>query len=313
MTRTEDDTWEITESVGATALGVAAGRAAETESENPLISDPFARVFLDAVGDGIWNWFAAPDLPAELLEAEPQLSVQMQSMVNYMASRTAFFDGFFLDAARAGVGQAVILASGLDSRAWRLPWPDQTTVYELDQPKVLDFKASTLAEHGAELRCTRVAVAVDLRHDWPAALREAGFDPAAPSAWSVEGLLPYLPAAAHELLFERIQALAASGSRIAVEAPGPDWMDEDVRTRRRERMDRIRALMAKVEPEREMPRTDELWYFEEREDVGHWLGRHGWDATVTPSPELMASYGRGVPDGVEDTSPRTQFVSAVRG
>ncbi len=264
------------------------------------------------VGDGIWNWFAAPDLPDELLEAEPQLPDQMQSMVNYMASRTAFFDTFFLDAARAGVSQVVILAAGLDARAWRLPWPDGTTVYELDQTKVLEFKASTLADHGAEPTCRRVPVAVDLRHDWPAALQQAGFDPSAPSAWSVEGLLPYLPAAAHELLFERIQGLAAPGSRIAVEAPGPDWMDEGVRAQRRERMDRIRAVMAKVEPERDMPRTDELWYFEEREDVGEWLRRHGWDATVTPSPQLMAGYGRGIPDGVEDTSPRTQFVSAVR-
>lgn len=312
MVRTENDTWEITESVGATALGVAAARAAETESENPLISDPFARVFLDVVGDGIWNWFAAPDLPDELLEAEPQLPDQMQSMVNYMASRTAFFDTFFLDAAQAGVSQVVILAAGLDARAWRLLWPDGTTVYELDQTKVLEFKASTLADNGAEPTCRRVPVAVDLRHDWPATLQQAGFDPSAPSAWSVEGLLPYLPAAAHELLFERIQGLAAPGSRIAVEAPGPDWMDEGVRAQRRERMDRIRAVMAKVEPERDMPRTDELWYFEEREDVGEWLRRHGWDATVTPSPQLMAGYGRGIPDGVEDTSPRTQFVSAVR-
>jgi methyltransferase (TIGR00027 family) len=233
-----------------------------------------------------------------------------------MASRTAFFDTFFLDAARSGVTQAVILAAGLDSRAWRLPWPDQTTVYELDQTRVLEFKASTIAaygaDHGAEPTCHRVAVAVDLRHDWPAALQQAGFDPSAPSAWSVEGLLPYLPAAAHELLFERIHSLAGAGSRIAVEAPGPDWMDEGIRARRRERMDRLRALVAKADPQREMPSTDELFYFEEREDVGQWLGRHGWEVAATPAPQLMAGYGRGLPEGVDDTSPRTQFVSAVR-
>ena len=153
--RTDNDTWEITESVGATALGVASARAAETRSENPLISDPFAQVFLDAVGDGVWNWHSAPQLPAELIEAEPELPLQMQSMVGYMASRTAFFDQFFLDATRAGIRQAVILAAGLDSRAWRLPWPDGPdgiTVYELDQPRVLEFKSSTLAEHGARAR-----------------------------------------------------------------------------------------------------------------------------------------------------------------
>lgn len=134
MARTEDDSWEITESVGATALGVASARAAETRSQHPLISDPFAQVFLDAVGDGVWNWHSAPQLPAELLEIEPDLPLQMEAMVSYMASRTAFFDEFFLDATRAGIGQAVILAAGLDSRAWRLPWPAGTTVFELDQP-----------------------------------------------------------------------------------------------------------------------------------------------------------------------------------
>ena len=141
MARTDNDSWEITESVGATALGVAASRAAETESDNPLIRDPFARVFLDAAGDGVWNWFSAPQLPTELLESEPDLALQMNAMVSYMASRTAFFDSFFLDATAAGIRQVVILASGLDSRSWRLPWPDGTTVYELDQPRVLDFKA----------------------------------------------------------------------------------------------------------------------------------------------------------------------------
>ena len=119
VARTDNDTWEITESVGATALGVAAARAAETESENPLISDPFARVFLNAAGDGMWNWFAAPDLPAEIAEAEPDLKPRMQGMVDYMAARTSFFDQFFLDATRAGVREVVILAAGLDSRAWR--------------------------------------------------------------------------------------------------------------------------------------------------------------------------------------------------
>lgn len=312
MVRTDNDTWEITESVGATALGVAAARAAETESDNPLVRDPFARIFLDAAGAGVWNWFAAPELPDELVQAEPNLPVQMQAMLGYMASRTAFFDTFFVDAANAGIDQAVILAAGLDSRAWRLPWPDGTTVYELDQPKVLQFKVATLADHGADPTCSRVAVAVDLRQDWPAALQQNGFDAARPSAWSVEGLLPYLPAAAHDLLFDRIQVLSSAGSRIAVEAPGPGWMDPEVCARRGERMDRLRTLMANADPEREIPKTDELWYFEEREDVGDWLRRHGWDVKVTPAYDLMAGYGRGVPDGIEDTTPRTLFVYGAR-
>ena len=101
MARTANDSWEITESVGATALGVAAARAAETESHDPLISDPFARVFLDTVGDGVWNWYEVRELPAAVVEAEPELPLRMQAMVNYFASRTAFFDTFFLDATSA--------------------------------------------------------------------------------------------------------------------------------------------------------------------------------------------------------------------
>jgi methyltransferase (TIGR00027 family) len=313
VARTDDDTWEITESVGATALGVASARAAETRSENPLISDPFAQVFLDAVGDGVWNWHSGPELPAEVIEAEPELPLQMQSMVSYMACRTAFFDQFFLDTTRAtrgGIRQVVILAAGLDSRSWRLPWPDGTTVYELDQPRVLEFKLSTLAEHGAEPACNRVTVAVDLRQDWPAALRQAGFDASVPSAWSAEGLMPYLPAAAQDLLFERVQGLTAAGSRVAVEALGPKFIDPEFRTKRRERMDRIRAVVAEVDPQRQVPRTDELWYFEEREDVGEWFGHRGWDVTVTPSLELMAGYGRRAAQEVEDLVPGNLFVAA---
>jgi methyltransferase (TIGR00027 family) len=314
VARTDNDTWEITESVGATALGVAAARAAETESEDPLISDPYARLFLDAAGEGLWNWFAAPDLPAEIVEAQPDLLPRMRGMVDYMAARTSFFDQFFLDATRAGVHQVVILAAGLDSRAWRLPWPDGITVYELDQPRVLEFKSSTLREHGAQPTCNLVPVPVDLRHDWPAALRQAGFDPSAPSAWSAEGLLPFLPAAAQELLFERVQELGAAGSRIAVEAPGSDFLDEASQAKQRENMQQVRDLMVKLEPERDIPDVwdiQDLWYFEEREDVGDWLRRNGWDVAVTPAEVLMANYGRTPPD-VEDAAPKTFFVAAER-
>jgi methyltransferase (TIGR00027 family) len=291
---------------------VASARAAETRSENPLIRDPFAQLFLDAVGDGVWNWHSAPQLPAELVEAEPELPLQMQSMVSYMASRTAFFDQFFLDATEAGIRQVVILAAGLDARSWRLPWPDGTTVYELDQPRVLEFKSSTLAEHGAEPACHRVAVPVDLRQDWPEALRQAGFDSSASSAWSAEGLMPYLPAAAQDLLFERVQELTAPGSRVAVEALGPKFLDPDARAKRRARMDRVRAFMSVVDPQREVPRTDELWYFEEREDVGQWFERHGWEVTVTPTDELMAGYDRSAPEEVADQIPGNLFVTAQR-
>jgi methyltransferase (TIGR00027 family) len=206
----------------------------------------------------------------------------------------------------------VILAAGLDARSYRLPWPDGTTVYELDQPKVLEFKSSTLREHGAEPTCDRVSVPVDLRQNWPAALQQAGFDASAPSAWSAEGLTPYLPAAAQESLFDRVQGFTVAGSRIAVEALGPEFLDPEYRAKRRERMDRVRALVAKVDPQREVPSVDELWYFEEREDVGDWLRRHGWEVTVTSSRQLMAGYGRTPAKEVEDVAPRNLLVSGQR-
>jgi methyltransferase (TIGR00027 family) len=299
VARTDDDSWAITESVGATALGVASARAGDTESENPLINDPFARVFLDAAGEGVWNWFGNPELPPEIVEAEPDVPRRMQGMRDYMASRTAFFDQFFLNANNAGVRQAVILAAGLDSRAWRLPWLGGTTVYELDQPKVLEFKLSTLRQRGALPRCNLVDVPVDLRQDWPTALQQAGFDTSAPSAWSVEGLLMFLPAAAQDLLFERIQTLAVAGSWIAVEATGPDFNDPEARERRRSQMQRF-------------PDFQELWYFEDRTDVGDWLHGHGWKVSVQTAEEMMARYDRHPPEGIEDAAPRSLFVSGER-
>jgi methyltransferase (TIGR00027 family) len=308
--RTDDDSWDITESVGATALGVAAARAADTESDDPLINDPFARIFLNAAGDGAWNWFGAPDLPAEVVEADPALPIRQKSMVSYFASRTAYFDSFFLEAAKAGIRQVVILAAGLDARSWRLPWPDGVTVYEIDQPRVLDFKASTLRDH--KPTCQRTPVAADLRQDWPKALQQARFDPSVPSAWSAEGLLMYLPAAAQELLFDRVQGLTAPGSRVAIEGLAPRFADPEAAAQRRERGEKVRALLAKLDPQREMPRVDELWYFEEREDVGDWWARHGWQVAVTSSDELMTGYGRTPPYHIDDGVPPYLFVSAIR-
>lgn len=145
MPRTDNDSWAITESVGATALGVAAARAAETESDNPLINDPFARIFVDAAGDGIWSMYTNRTLLAGATDLDPDLRAPIQQMIDFMAARTAFFDEYFLATADAGVRQVVILASGLDSRAWRLPWPDGTVVYELDQAQGAGIQISHVA------------------------------------------------------------------------------------------------------------------------------------------------------------------------
>jgi methyltransferase (TIGR00027 family) len=308
---TDEDGWKITERVGVAALGVAAARAADTEGENPLINDPFARVFLDAVGDGMWNWFATTELPPEVLAAEPNMPLIIRGTCDYMASRTVFFDQFFLRANNAGVRQAVILPAGLDARAWRLPWLGGTTVYELDQPGVLEFKVSTLQQRGVRPRSNLVDVPVDLRQDWPAALQQEGFDISAPSAWAVEGVLPYLPAATQDLLFERIQTLTAAGSRIAVEAPGPDFNNADALERQRLMMERFRALATQLGRDgHDFRDFEQPWYFEDRTDVGEWLRDRGWKVSVQTAEEMMARSDRYPPEGIE--APRNLFVSAER-
>ena len=311
MPRTDNDSWDITQSVGATALGVAAARAAETESENPLISDPFARVFVDAAGEGMWSIYADPKLLAKAIELEPDMQARLRLMIDFMATRTAFFDEFFLNAAQSGVRQVVILAAGLDARTWRLPWPDGTVVYELDQPKVLEFKSNTLREHGAQPTAQLVNVPIDLREDWPNALQEAGFDASLPCVWSAEGLVRYLPAQAQDLLFERIHSLSVAGSWVASNVPSAGSADPDRVRHQREDMQRMRAAAAKL-VNAEITDFDDLWYPEERTPVDGWLREHGWDVSVATFEELLSRYGRNVPEGAEDSMPPTLYVSAQR-
>jgi methyltransferase (TIGR00027 family) len=309
MPRTDNDSWEITESVGSTALGVAAARAAETDSDNPLIRDPFARAFLDAAGQGMWSLTSDPSLSAALTDLVPDLAAHTQAMVDFMAVRTKWFDDLFLDAVASGVRQVVILAAGLDSRSWRLAWPAGTTVYELDQAKVLDFKSSTLAQRGAQPTARLVSIAVDLRDDWPTALREAGFDESAPTIWSAEGLLRYLPAAAQDLLFERIDSLSAAGSWLATNGPSKQAVNPDLLARQRERSTRFRAAAAQVLGA-EIPNVDELWYPEERTEIADWLGEHGWNASAIGMADLLARHGRTIP--ADDVMPHVVFTSACR-
>jgi methyltransferase (TIGR00027 family) len=225
-----------------------------------------------------------------------------------------FFDEFFLRAAEAGVRQAVILAAGLDARSWRLAWPQGTTVYELDQPKVLEFKTTTLQAAGAHPRATQVNVPIDLRQDWPKALRQAGFDDSMPTAWSAEGLLPYLPSQAQDLLFERVQELSAPGSRIAVEAFSTGTFDRDSLARQRAMMQRYRDAAA-ARQNAGLPDFEDigdLLYLEDRADVADLLRGHGWDVEVTTAHDLMAHNNRPAPQNLEDPTPQSLFIAAER-
>jgi methyltransferase (TIGR00027 family) len=307
MARTDDDTWDINESVGATALGVAGGRAAETDSADPLIHDPYARLFLEAAGDGIWKIYLDEDLPAELADVDPRFKERMQAMMSYMGSRTKIFDEFFLAAAADGIRQAVILAAGLDARAWRLAWPAGSVVYEIDQPKVLAFKLETLESHDVIPIATHVSVGIDLRQDWPKALADAGFDPSVPTAWLAEGLLPYLTADAQNLLFDRIQALSASGSRVAVEAFGNDFFSAESFARREEQVEQYRAIATKLGG-KDITESGNLLYEEERTEVTDWLTAHGWHVTAISAEDLLASNNRSIPADLDEAVPGSVFV-----
>jgi methyltransferase (TIGR00027 family) len=251
--RTRDDSWDIATSVGATAVMVALARAAETASDDPLIRDQFAGPLVSTpelaeVCQRMASWWADhPDEDAEDAEDTAiDFTVDIQQMINYQAVRTHFFDAYFTTAVQAGIRQVVILAAGLDSRAYRLDWPAGTVVYEIDLPKVLQYKSETLAQHGAEPSTTRRAVPVDLRHDWPKALRDEGFDVTQPTAWLAEGLLPFLPAEAQESMFASVNELSEAGSRVAVEVFGIDEEQRKEIGESRSRKARPRRLVQPV-------------------------------------------------------------------
>jgi methyltransferase (TIGR00027 family) len=305
--RSHDDTWDITESVGTTAVMVAAARAAETDKPDPLIRDPYARILVTEAGTGVWEKMLDSDLLDKVASIDAEAAAIFEHMRGYQAVRTHFFDGHFLAAAEAGIRQVVILASGLDSRAYRLDWPAGTTVYEIDQPKVLEYKSATLAAHGAAPSADRHAVAIDLRQDWPAALIAAGFDPKAPTAWLAEGLLMYLPADAQDRLFTQITELSAPGSRIAAETAA-NHADE----RRQEMRERLDRVAAKLGIERNIDIQDLIYKDENRADVAAWLNDHGWRATAQNSDDEMRRLNRwvdNVPSG-DDRDAFSQFVTA---
>lgn len=303
--RSHDDTWDIGSSVGLTAVMVAAARAAETQRPDPLIRDPFAKPLVEAAGTGAWEYMLDDAFVARVAEEDPEVAAVFTHMANYQAVRTHVFDEFFHAAVGAGLRQVVILASGLDSRAYRLEWPAGTVVYEIDQPKVLEYKAEILT--GVAPKAVRREVAIDLRHDWVSALRAAGHDATAPTAWLAEGLLMYLPAAAQDALFEQVTQLSAPGSRIAIETIGVQAAD------RRERMrERFAQLADKFGVEQSLDVAELMYDDPDRADVSEWLDGHGWTASAVTSRDAMTNLGRWVLPADADERAFSEFVTAIR-
>jgi methyltransferase (TIGR00027 family) len=303
--RSHGDTWDIATSVGATAVMVASARAAETASEQPLIRDEFAQMLIDG-----------PELAALVAKmsttytADPELEAVRAHMVNYQAARTHFFDAYFRAAAAAGIRQHVILAAGLDSRAYRLDWPAGTSVYEVDQPKVLEYKAATLAAHGVQPVVDRHEVPADLRFDWPKTLRGKGFDPAQRTAWLAEGLLMFLPGEAEDRLFTDIDALSAPGSRVCIEDFTFDDAAREAYEKRRAKTDELRRRLG----DENVFDPGDLWYTEdERCDPAAWFDTHSWRVEALAGRDYLTQVGRPLPEEPNVAATfRAVFVSAEK-
>ncbi|BDY29976.1 class I SAM-dependent methyltransferase [Mycolicibacterium mageritense] len=296
MARSEGDTWDLASSVGSTATGVAASRALATKQPDPLITDPYADALVKAVG--LEHCIRLAD--GELCVEGDQM-LDRQRMCEQIAVRTRFFDDFFSRAGEAGIRQAVILASGLDTRAYRLAWPAGTVVYEIDQPGVIEFKTRTLAGLGAEPTADRRAVAVDLRDDWPAALRDNGFDPSAPTAWIAEGLLIYLPPDAQDRLFDHITALSAPGSRLATEHMDMSSMPEEWAKKVSDWSKRVGSDVDLMD----------LFYSGDRNTARDYLGGHGWKVTIQSTREAYAGHGFDYPEDLAELAGDSGYLSAV--
>ncbi|MEB3982963.1 class I SAM-dependent methyltransferase [Mycobacterium sp. 663a-19] len=301
MTRTDQDSWDLASSVGATATMVAAARALASAGTEPIINDPFAAPLVRAVGldffrrlvDGEIGEIAATETPDG---GARDLALETDSI----AVRTRFFDDFFLNAARDGVRQSVILAAGLDARAYRLSWPPGSVVYEVDQPRVVDFKNATLAALGAAPSTDRRTVSVDLRDDWPAALRSSGFDVTQPTAWSAEGLLMYLPPEAQDRLFDNITSLSAPGSKLATEYHGDS--DRTMTERAQQFNQRWANLGCDID-------LSGLFFDGERSNVVEYLTGLGWQVSTRERREYFADYGLVFPD--DETSQLRNIVAVT--
>lgn len=273
--------------MGKTALGVALVRAEESRRPDRLFDDPYAQAFVDKAPG------AFPEEPTTAEERASLGPLASLGAVFYFHGviRTRFFDDHLLAACAAGCTQVVLLAAGLDTRAFRLPWPEGVRLFELDLPEVLTFKERVLAEQGAVARCERTAVPADLREEWPVELKGASFQPAEPTAWLAEGLLIYLCAEEAARLLTTLGRLSISGSQLSFE----QGAIADT------------TLLAQARAIGVMDQYTALWKGGLGEEASGWLDRHGWHTRTHDLATLAASYGRAVPG-----SSGGGFLTAIR-
>lgn len=304
MARTEGDTWDLANSVGATATMVAAARAAASRCPQPVVTDDYAEPLVRAVGLDVFTKLAAGELDARDIEK----GVGFPRMVDTFAARARFFDDYLAAAGLAGLRQVVIVVSGLDARSYRLSWPAETTVYEIDQPEVISFKTATLSEIGAAPTAQLRTVGIDLREDWPAALQEAGFDPAQPTAWLAEGvLIGFLPQEAEIRLLDAIIPLSSEGSRFAADYGTVAGSSEAAQQQSRVMTEGWRRQGLEMD-------IAALTYPGEHTDVAAHLHANGWDTTRYQLTDLFNAAGLPELGEAEHQVPAAtiSFVRAIR-
>ncbi|OBF04144.1 SAM-dependent methyltransferase [Mycobacterium sp. ACS4054] len=304
MARTEGDSWDLANSVGATATMVAAARAAASKRPQPVITDDFAEPLVRAVGLDVFTKLASGELDSDELER----TVGFARMVDTFAARARYFDDYFAAAGEAGLLQVVIVASGLDSRAYRLRWPIGTIVYEIDQPEVIAFKAATMSEIGAAPTAKLREVGIDLREDWPAALQDEGFDPAHPTAWLAEGvLIGWLPPEAEVRLLDSIIPLSAEGSRFAADYGTVTGTSPEAQEQARLMNEGWRRWGLDMD-------LGKLTYPGEHTDVAAHLHDNGWNTNQSRLTDLFAAAGLPElgPAAQQVPSTTISFVRAVR-
>jgi methyltransferase (TIGR00027 family) len=278
MARTDHDTWDPATGVGMTATFGAVARAVATNKG--LINDPFAEPLVRAAGVSYFTQL----IEGERYAADGSVGRVMTGLMAILAMHTRFLDHFLAGAGRAGIRQVVILASGLDTRPYRLWWPSGTTLYEVDQPQVVEFKTQVLRGLGAKVTANRCAVGIDLRQDWLSALRRVGFDDAQPTVWIAENLLVgYLPPDRQNQLLHDICAVSTVGSQFAADHI-PTWTPSQLKEGEAF-VDHWRQQGLDVE-------LAALTYSGEYRYVPDYLANHGWETVERTVVELFAALGK---------------------
>jgi methyltransferase (TIGR00027 family) len=296
MPHSDSRNWDLVSAIGATATLAAAARAHSTNADPPLINDPYAEPLVRAVGiDHFIGWATGTRDASQVGETA---GIGIELLTGIVTARTRFFDEFLSRATASGIRQVVILASGLDTRGYRLGWPLDTVIFEIDVPDVLSFKAKILAELGAQPSADIRHIAVDLRDGWPKELQEAEFRPNLPSAWIAEGLLPFLPPDAQDRMLDDITRLSFPGSQLACEV---EPISADTA-----RPEAIRPPgRALAEADHSEQGTEYLTSRAARRDVATYLNARGWRSNSIDLLDLLTAAG--IPKPVTVGDPPLRF------